>query len=100
MVSHETQNVGWAWSKIQLSVAIVIIQKDKLKKWSSPNILCFYLMMAMDAEYLQEVIGNSLAKGLAEVSSVRPADPIEYLASWLLKHEDNMVHRQNNPVSQ
>lgn len=53
----------------------------------------------MDAEYLQTAIGNSLAKGLAEVSSVRPADPIEYLASWLLKHKDNIQQRQNNPVS-
>ena len=52
----------------------------------------------MDAEYLQETIGSSLAKGLAEVSSIRPADPIEYLAAWLLKHKDNVNQRQNNPV--
>ena len=44
----------------------------------------------MDAAYLQNSVGSSLSKGLAEVACVRPADPIKYLAQWLLKHEANM----------
>lgn len=52
----------------------------------------------MDAEYLQKTVGTSLARGLAEISTVRPADPIAYLAAWLLKHQDNLTQRETNPV--
>ena len=44
----------------------------------------------MDAEYLKEGVGRPLAVGLAELSRVRPADPIEYLARWLLNYEANL----------
>ena len=54
-------------------------------------------IIAMDAEYLQRTVGSSLARGLAEVSSVRPSDPIEYLASWLLKHRANLKERGAEP---
>ena len=39
----------------------------------------------MDATYLQATIGPLLATGLAEVTAVRPADPVDYLAQYLLK---------------
>ena len=39
----------------------------------------------MDASYLQATIGPLLAAGLAEVTAVRPADPVDYLAQYLLK---------------
>ena len=47
----------------------------------------------MDAEYLQEVVGPCLALALSEVSAVRPADPIEYLAAWLIKYRANLRER-------
>ena len=50
----------------------------------------------MDAEYLQRTVGESLATALAEVSSVRPADPIEFLALWLLKHTANQREREGS----
>lgn len=53
-----------------------------------------YSAQIMDAEYLQRTVGKCLAIGLAEVSSVRPADPIEYLALWLLKQRTNLEARQ------
>lgn len=44
----------------------------------------------MEADYLKRVVGACLAEGLAEVSTMRPSDPIEYLALWILKHKQNL----------
>ena len=48
----------------------------------------------MEAEYLKRSVASSLAEGLAEVSSKRPADPVEYLALWLLKHKASLQTRE------
>lgn len=42
----------------------------------------------METAYLKKCFGNSLTQALAEVSRVRPSDPIEYLAHWLYHYRD------------
>ena len=54
----------------------------------------------MEAEYLKRTVGSCLAEGLAEVAAQRPADPIEYLALWLLKHKENLKFRVKCVYSQ
>lgn len=48
----------------------------------------------MEAEYVRRNVGQALALGLAEVATVRPADPVEYLALWLLQHKQNLKERE------
>lgn len=48
----------------------------------------------MDSEYLQRVVGEALAEALTEVAVKQPADPIEYIGNWLLKHQQNLEHRE------
>lgn len=42
----------------------------------------------METAYLKKCFGNSLTQALAEVASVQPSDPIEYLAHWLYHYRD------------
>ena len=43
----------------------------------------------IEAQYVAQTVGPALAKGLAEVLEMRPADPVEYLAHYLYKYIDN-----------
>lgn len=47
----------------------------------------------MDAQYLQEHVGDVLASALAKTSLIRPDDPIEYLGQYLLKEVENQAER-------
>lgn len=52
----------------------------------------------MEAAYLKRTVGACLADGLAEVAAMRPSDPIEYLALWMLKYNQNMTQRARDGV--
>lgn len=38
-----------------------------------------------DSQYLIETVGDALAKGVAATIAAQPADPVEHLATWLLR---------------
>lgn len=41
----------------------------------------------MDSDYLKSTVGNVLAQGIAETVLVRPEDPVDFLAKFLLRSE-------------
>lgn len=42
-------------------------------------------------DYIEsDTIGKVICKGLARVAKVRPADPVDYLAKWLLTHQSQI----------
>ena len=56
------------------------------------------VVVNMEAEYLKRTVGSCLAGGLAEVAAKRPADPIQYLALWMLKYKQNTLQRAEEGV--
>jgi hypothetical protein len=42
-------------------------------------------MASADVAFLVDSVGDALAKGVAATTIVKPADPVEYLAHWLLR---------------
>ena len=38
--------------------------------------------------------GTALSQGLAEIIQKRPADPVEYLANYLYKYNENKIQKQ------
>ena len=51
-----------------------------------PLALCVAEMSkGLDTEYLKTAVGDVLSKGIAQTIGAQPADPIEYLAQYLLK---------------
>jgi predicted phage tail protein len=41
----------------------------------------------MEDAYLRRVLGDVLVEGLRDTALADPADPIDYLAKWLLNHQ-------------
>ncbi|KAL0488486.1 hypothetical protein AKO1_015634 [Acrasis kona] len=52
-----------------------------------------------ETAYLKKAIGDQLAKGVAHVCEVLPADPVEYLALWLL-HEIQLEEVNKKRISE
>jgi hypothetical protein len=41
--------------------------------------------MGHDGKFLQELVGDALARGVASTISSQPNDPVDYLGQWLLR---------------
>lgn len=50
----------------------------------------------METDYLKRCFGNSLTRALATVATVRPSDPIEYLAHWLYHYRKITVAKEES----
>lgn len=48
----------------------------------------------MDAEYLKASVGEALASGMAATVVMRPEDPVDFLAQYLLKLVDDQAAAQ------
>ena len=48
----------------------------------------------MDTEFLKRKVGDVLAEGFAELFLLKPEDPVEYLADWLIKYQQNCRERE------
>ena len=46
----------------------------------------------MDEQYLKDNVGPCLAECLAQVSLLKPRDPIEYIGGWLHNHVKTCKH--------
>lgn len=42
----------------------------------------------MEAEYLKSTVTGALVEGLAAVARLQPADPVDFLGKWLIRHAD------------
>ena len=50
-------------------------------------------MSVVESDYLKKWIGVPITEALTEVALKRPADPIEYIALWLLKYKENQLKK-------
>ena len=53
----------------------------------------------MDTEYLKANVGSVLAEGLSQTVLMRPDDPIDYLAQYLLRSEADKAAAAENAVA-
>lgn len=55
--------------------------------------------VTLEAQYVKKTVGPALKQALAEIVEKRPADPVEYLANFLLKYSENKrleeIEREN-----
>lgn len=52
------------------------------------------LPSTLEAQYVASTVGTALSQGLAEIIQKRPADPVEYLANYLYKYNENKIQKQ------
>ena len=50
-------------------------------------------MSVVESDYLKRWVGVPITEALTEVALKRPADPIEYIALWLLKYKENQLKK-------
>lgn len=52
-----------------------------------------------DIAYLeQDEVGKVICKGLATIAKLRPNNPVDYLAKWLLSYQSQTTAQKEVPV--
>ena len=77
-----------------------VLQKPKedpnrpVQMYISPDVRQNPPPTTVDGRYVAEHLGYALTLALSEISERRPWDPIEYLAHWLYKYQENANHNK------
>lgn len=64
-------------------------RKGPVQMYISPDVRPNPPPETIDGRYVAENLGNALTLALAEIAECRPKDPVEYLAHWLYKYQQN-----------
>ena len=48
-------------------------------------------MPVLESDYLKRWVGAAITEALTEVALKHPADPIEYIALWLLRYKESQT---------
>ncbi|KAL1513698.1 hypothetical protein ABEB36_003072 [Hypothenemus hampei] len=80
----------------ELKANIVSLSDDGSARTTPSSASIGSKMSSADVTYLKDCLGKPLALALAEITALRPKDPIHYLGHWLFKYRYNQQQEDIN----